>query len=162
MQCACAILSPVACPALQNFSTLSHKRHDIRKKLFNIKCMTLFSLHLLSEIFPILGRNERFRIRNCIVLHVKCPLFFSDFDETWISSTDFRRRLKYQILWKSVQWEPNCSMWKDRWTKRRIDMKKLIVTFRNFGNVPENPPPPKIKITNLLFFLMDCSSCLQL
>jgi hypothetical protein len=28
MQCACAILSYVACPALQCFSTLSHKRHD--------------------------------------------------------------------------------------------------------------------------------------
>ena len=30
MQCACAILPSVACPALQYFSTLSHKRHDFR------------------------------------------------------------------------------------------------------------------------------------
>ena len=36
------ILSSVACPVLQYFFTLSHKRHDFRKrkkKLFNIKCM---------------------------------------------------------------------------------------------------------------------------
>jgi len=63
---------------------------------------------------------------------------------------------------KSVHWQPNFSMWKDRWTNRRIDMKKLIVTFRNFANVPDNPPPQKIKITNSLFFLMECSWCLQL
>jgi hypothetical protein len=42
--------------------------------------------------------------------HVKCPLFMSDFSENWIFSTDFRKILQYQISWKSVQWEPSCSM----------------------------------------------------
>ena len=32
MQCACAILSSLACRALQYFSTLSHKRRDFRKQ----------------------------------------------------------------------------------------------------------------------------------
>jgi len=33
------ILAPVACPALQYFSTLSHTRHQLQKKLLNIKCI---------------------------------------------------------------------------------------------------------------------------
>ena len=27
-------------------------------------------------------------------------------------------------------------MWTDGWTDRQIDMTKLVVTFRNFGNAP--------------------------
>ena len=45
-----------------------------------------------------------------IGLHVKCPLFFSDFNEAWIFPTDFRKMRKYQISWKSIQWERSCSM----------------------------------------------------
>jgi hypothetical protein len=73
-----------------------------------------------------------------IGLHVKCPLFFSDFNESWIFSTDFRKLLKCQISWKSVQWEPSCSMGTDGQTDRLTDMTKLIVAFRNFANAPKN------------------------
>jgi len=34
----------------------------------------------------------------CISLHVKYPLSLSDFNKTWIFSTDFRKVLKYKIL----------------------------------------------------------------
>jgi len=47
-------------------------------------------------------------------LHVKYTLFLSDFNETWTFSTDFRKVFKYQISWKSVQWESSCSMRTDR------------------------------------------------
>ena len=46
-------VAPLAPPS---FSTLSHKRHDFRKKLLYIKCVFLFSLQLLSTTFLILRR----------------------------------------------------------------------------------------------------------
>jgi hypothetical protein len=60
--------------------------------------------------------------------HVKYPLFFSDFNGTWIFSTQFRR-IEYEILWKSVQQEPSYST--------RTDVSMLVVAFRNFLNLPK-------------------------
>ena len=43
IQCACAMLSQVACPALQYFSTLTHKRQDFRKTVTEYKTCILTS-----------------------------------------------------------------------------------------------------------------------
>jgi len=53
--------------------------------------------------------------------HVMCPLFLSDFNETWISSTYFREIPNYEMSWKSVQWEPSNSMRTDGQTDIRAD-----------------------------------------
>ena len=79
MPCACAILSSVACPALQHFSTLFHKMNDY--KILDMKLCCDFSLQLLSSTFLILRRIQG-DIKMYIVLRVKYPLFFSDFNET--------------------------------------------------------------------------------
>ena len=79
----CTILSSVARLAVPRFSTLSQKRRDFRKKLLlNIKCVFRFSLQLLPETFLILRKIERDLIKTYIVLHVKYPVFLSDFNET--------------------------------------------------------------------------------
>ena len=89
MECAFAILSFVACPTLQYFSTLSHKRHDFRKKkkvLYNTNCVLIFST-TLSGIFCLQRRIERDMSKMYIGRHVKFSLFLSCINETWIFST---------------------------------------------------------------------------
>jgi len=51
-------------------------------------------------------------------LHVKHPLFLTDFKETRIFSKDFRKVHKHQISCRSVQWEPSCLMRTDGQTWR--------------------------------------------
>jgi hypothetical protein len=70
--------------------------------------------------------------------HVKCMLALSDFKETWNVSTDFKKILKYQISWKSVQSEPRCSTRTDGRADGQTDMTKLIVAFHNYANAPKN------------------------
>jgi hypothetical protein len=64
MQCACAILLSVTCPAAQKFSILSHKQHDFRKKDIEHEiCVLIFSTNL-SEMLFILERTEREMIKS--------------------------------------------------------------------------------------------------
>ena len=69
MQCACAILSSVACPAIQTFSTLSYKWQDFRggekKKVTNMRHASIFSTYM-STTFLILSRNDRDMIKNVL------------------------------------------------------------------------------------------------
>jgi hypothetical protein len=73
-----------------------------------------------------------------IGLQVKYLLFLFDYNQTWVFSRDVRKIRKYQISWKCVQWEPGCSIQKDRRTYGQTDMTKLIVALRNFRKAPKN------------------------
>jgi hypothetical protein len=54
-----AILSTVACPALQYFSTLFHKRHDFReKKMITHETCLDFLNNSFSETFFILRKTD--------------------------------------------------------------------------------------------------------
>ena len=67
-------------------------------------------------------------------LHAKCPLFLSCFNETWISSADFWKKLNIKFNQNSSSGSRvvPCGQ-----TKRRTDMTKLILAFRNFANAPK-------------------------
>jgi hypothetical protein len=73
MQCACAILPSVACPALQYFSTFSHKRNDFIKNITEHKTCVLSFSTSLSETFLILRRTERDMMKNVHWSSCKVP-----------------------------------------------------------------------------------------
>jgi hypothetical protein len=75
-------------------------------------------------------------IKMYIGLNIQYRLFLSDFNETWIFSTDFRKLLNCKINWKSVHWESSCFMRTDG----QIDMKKLMVAFQNFAKALKDSP----------------------
>jgi hypothetical protein len=125
------MLSSVACPALQYFSLLSHEQHDLKKKVTEYKtCALIFSTASVWSISHSTKKWARYDKKMYIGLHVKYPLFLSNFNDAWTFSTDLKKIPKYKISWKSVQWEPSYST--------RTDMTKLTVTFHNFANGPKN------------------------
>jgi hypothetical protein len=68
-----------------------------------------------------------------IGLYVKYLLFLYYFKETRISLTDYRKIFKYQSSSKFLQWESNFF-----YADGQIELKKLVVNFRNFGKAPKN------------------------
>jgi len=61
---------------------------------------------------------------------LKYPLFSSECNETWILSIVFRKTLGYKISWKSVEWEPSCTMRTDRRTERQDEATSLFAILR--------------------------------
>jgi hypothetical protein len=81
-------------------------------------------------------------------LHIKYPLLLSDFNESWIFSTDFREELKYQISWKFVQWESCCFLRTDRRTGRQAGGRTdwHDEAFGNFAIASKKPTCDKKKV----------------
>ena len=66
-----------------------------RKMLLNMKYVFWFSLQSLSETFLILRRTEQDMIKKMFVcLHVKYPLFLSDFKKLEVVLQIFKKVLK--------------------------------------------------------------------
>jgi hypothetical protein len=128
MQCACATFSSMTCPALQCYSTLSHKRHYFRKKkLSNKKCLFWFSLQLLYDKFLIIKHQSGIWSKIYLGLHVQYTLFLS------ISmKLDFSR----EILEKFSNIVKILPVWAESFHTDRQTWWNLIAAFRNFVNVP--------------------------
>jgi len=99
-----------------------------RKKIINLKCVFCFSLHLFSETFLIL-RPERDMIKNLCWSSCKISVIIVRLNETSILSIHFQKILKYQISWKSLQWEPSFSTRTDGWTDRRNEANSRFSKF---------------------------------
>ena len=75
MQCVCAILSSVDCPAVPYFFSHHFIKGTIFEKIvLNIKCVFWFSLQLLSEAILILKKTERDVINNIHLCSYKVPV----------------------------------------------------------------------------------------
>jgi len=129
--CMRRIMSSVACLTVPYFSTWSHKRHDIRKKLTEYNTCVWFSLKCLSElrVFPIVRRIQRSTI--CHKLRgysCKVPDIIVGFQ--W----NFSKTFKCQVSWKFFYWEPSYSMGTDWQTDKQTDLTKLLFVFWNYSN----------------------------
>ena len=135
MQRAAVLSSATSLPPLY-FSTLSHKRYDFqKKKLLNIKRVFRFSLQLLFETFLILRSIQRDTVVVWKRPHAKYPFFLSNLDETWIFSTDFRKK-KAQIS-SFLQIRPVGAELSQVDGRTDRDMTMLTVAFRYFANAPK-------------------------
>jgi hypothetical protein len=99
-------------------------------------CLKHFSFsEEMSEVWP----------KMCIGLHVKYPLFLSDFNETWIFPNRFSNSTQISNFMK-IHWVGaelfHAGRRTDGRTEGRTDERtnvtKLIVAFRNFANAPNN------------------------
>ena len=127
------VTSFVALWSAPHFSTLSHKRHDFRKKkvIERKTCVLIFSTTSCKTNLIIR------RILRDIVINVKtssckvaviCVRFYWNLN---FLDRFSKKKPTYQILSKSVHWESSCSTR----TERRTDGP---ISFRNFANAPNS------------------------
>ena len=115
MHSACAILYR-HWPAWLYHLIISQTGRFAEKKVTEHKNYVLIFSTALARNISHSRKNSEECYQKCtyVSLHVKCQLFLSHFNHTAVSLTDFRKILKYQISWKSDEWERNCSMRTDR------------------------------------------------
>ena len=131
MQCTCPILSSTAFPALQQYSTLSHKRNDVRgKKLMNVKCVLIFSATFVGNISHSKENSARYNLKRTYAFTYSTRLYCQILMELLFSQQTFER---YRNI--KCHEDPSCGSRED--PCGRTDMTKFTVAFRYFPNAPK-------------------------
>ena len=79
-----------------------HTRHDCRgKKLVNVYFVLIFLTNIVWNISHSKKHSARYYHKCSYVFTYKYALFLSDFNETWILSTDFLKS-HYKIRWYQI------------------------------------------------------------
>ena len=81
----------------------------------------IFSITFVWNISHCTKNSARYYHKVYKEFYVKYPLLLSHFSETLIFWIYFGNMLTFRISWKSVQWEPSCSLRADGRTDRQID-----------------------------------------
>jgi hypothetical protein len=147
MQCVSAIL---ACPSLQYFSILSHKRYDFRKKkkvTEHKRCVLISSTVFIWNIFPFYEELNETLSYTYIGLRVKYPSFLSDFNNTSIFRHIFEKysNIKFHENPSSGGRVAPCGL-----IDGQTDTTKIIVAYRNFANAPKNSTKHNCRSANFL------------
>ena len=108
------------------------------KKLTEHKMFVLiFSTIFVCDNSRFKKKIARYDKKMYIGFHVNYPLFLTDFNKTSIFSTDFQ---KIPQILNFMKIHPlGAELFHvDGWAYRRTGIRKLIVTFHNFANMPKN------------------------
>ena len=135
MQCACVVLSSVACSAVPQLSVLFHKRNNWKKK--HKMCVSIFSTAFVWNIFHPNNNSARYRhkfmlifmnsVRYCQIL-IKLPFAQQIFEK---KTRKCQISLKIRQMWAEFLRVDGQT---DRRAERQTGMTQLIVAFRNFAN----------------------------
>ena len=133
MQCACTILPSVVCPSLQYFSTLSHKRHDFRKKLLNAKCILIFSTNFVRNIFR--SKKNWARYDKKYIFHIFVRFEWNNnFLDRFLKNSQILNFMKIRPVGAELFHADGQA---DRWKEGQTGVTTLIVSFRNFEKAPK-------------------------
>jgi hypothetical protein len=71
-------------------------------------------------------------------IHLKCPLFLSNFNQIWIFSTYFRENTQISNFTKTFQWGPCCYMRTDGRTEANSRLRNLGTRLKMHHFYPRN------------------------
>jgi hypothetical protein len=132
MQCACALLSEEACPALLYFFILFHKRNDFREEIIEHKtCFDFLYNCCLKQIFHSKKNSARY-CHECMLVFMKTNRYFCHILITLESAREIFEK------YTNIEFQENTSIRSRTVPCGRTGMTNQIVALCNFAIAPGN------------------------